>query len=92
MTLLQLPTVPCCYICILFKLHIYFSPRAVTLYDKPASYFKETPLDLQHKLFLKLAKDYEPFKPRYVQLPLQSLTRDLDLWHFSYQEYLCGIF
>ncbi|XP_053936429.1 chitobiosyldiphosphodolichol beta-mannosyltransferase isoform X1 [Cuculus canorus] len=40
--------------------------RAVTLYDRPASYFKETPLELQHHLYLKLAKDYEPFKPRYV--------------------------
>ncbi|KFZ46046.1 Chitobiosyldiphosphodolichol beta-mannosyltransferase, partial [Antrostomus carolinensis] len=37
---------------------------AVTLYDKPASYFKETPLELQHQLYMKLAKDYEPFKPR----------------------------
>uniref|UniRef100_A0A8C0B0M7 ALG1 mannosyltransferase n=1 Tax=Buteo japonicus TaxID=224669 RepID=A0A8C0B0M7_9AVES len=39
--------------------------KAVTLYDKPASYFKETPLELQHHLYVKLAKDYEPFKPRY---------------------------
>ncbi|POI23987.1 hypothetical protein CIB84_012265 [Bambusicola thoracicus] len=38
--------------------------RAVTLYDRPASYFKETPLELQHQLYLKLAKDYEPFKPQ----------------------------
>ncbi|KAM9291079.1 chitobiosyldiphosphodolichol beta-mannosyltransferase isoform 2-T3 [Morus bassanus] len=38
--------------------------KAVTLYDKPASYFKETPLELQHQLYMKLAKDYEPFKPR----------------------------
>ncbi|NXY16066.1 ALG1 mannosyltransferase, partial [Atrichornis clamosus] len=38
--------------------------KAVTLYDKPASYFKETPLDLQHDLYMKLAKDYEPFRPR----------------------------
>ncbi|NWI63217.1 ALG1 mannosyltransferase, partial [Todus mexicanus] len=38
--------------------------KAVTLYDKPASYFKETPLELQHRLYMKLAKDYEPFKPR----------------------------
>lgn len=49
------------------------------MYDKPASYFKETPLDLQHNLYMKLAKDYEPFKPRYVQvqLPTQSLTEGL---------------
>ncbi|NXN27357.1 ALG1 mannosyltransferase, partial [Nycticryphes semicollaris] len=38
--------------------------KAVTLYDKPASYFKETPLEVQHRLYMKLAKDYEPFKPR----------------------------
>uniref|UniRef100_A0A8B9SIG1 Chitobiosyldiphosphodolichol beta-mannosyltransferase n=1 Tax=Anas platyrhynchos TaxID=8839 RepID=A0A8B9SIG1_ANAPL len=36
--------------------------KAVTLYDRPASYFKETPLELQHQLYMKLAKDYEPFK------------------------------
>ncbi|XP_008934234.1 PREDICTED: chitobiosyldiphosphodolichol beta-mannosyltransferase-like, partial [Merops nubicus] len=38
--------------------------KAVTLYDKPASYFKETPLEVQHQLYMKLAKDYEAFKPR----------------------------
>ncbi|KAM6378922.1 chitobiosyldiphosphodolichol beta-mannosyltransferase isoform 2-T2 [Pluvialis apricaria] len=38
--------------------------KAVTLYDKPAAYFKETPLELQHRLYMKLSKDYEPFKPR----------------------------
>ncbi|NWI89148.1 ALG1 mannosyltransferase, partial [Pitta sordida] len=38
--------------------------KAVTLYDKPAAYFKETPLDLQHHLYLKLAQDYEPFRAR----------------------------
>ncbi|RLV94059.1 hypothetical protein DV515_00013254 [Chloebia gouldiae] len=58
-------------------LWVNFKIKAVTLYDKPASYFKETPLDLQHNLFMKLAKDYEPFKARYVQvqLPLQSLAK-----------------
>ncbi|KAG8453709.1 hypothetical protein GDO86_000367 [Hymenochirus boettgeri] len=35
---------------------------ASTLYDKPASVFQETPLELQHKLFIKLAEVYEPFK------------------------------
>uniref|UniRef100_A0A8C0B0I0 Chitobiosyldiphosphodolichol beta-mannosyltransferase n=1 Tax=Buteo japonicus TaxID=224669 RepID=A0A8C0B0I0_9AVES len=29
--------------------------KAVTLYDKPASYFKETPLELQHHLYVKLS-------------------------------------
>ncbi|XP_030315478.1 chitobiosyldiphosphodolichol beta-mannosyltransferase [Calypte anna] len=43
--------------------------KAVTLYDKPASYFKETPLELQHQLYMKLAKDYEPFKPQHVAEP-----------------------
>ncbi|NXA05724.1 ALG1 mannosyltransferase, partial [Sapayoa aenigma] len=38
------------------------SIKAVTLYDKPAAYFMETPLDLQHHLYMKLAKDYEPFR------------------------------
>uniref|UniRef100_A0A8C3LQV9 Chitobiosyldiphosphodolichol beta-mannosyltransferase n=1 Tax=Chrysolophus pictus TaxID=9089 RepID=A0A8C3LQV9_CHRPC len=28
--------------------------KAVTLYDRPASYFKETPLELQHQLYMKL--------------------------------------
>ncbi|XP_073218635.1 chitobiosyldiphosphodolichol beta-mannosyltransferase isoform X2 [Lepidochelys kempii] len=36
--------------------------KAITLYDKPAAFFKETPLELQHKLFMKLAKDCAPFK------------------------------
>ncbi|XP_032086840.1 chitobiosyldiphosphodolichol beta-mannosyltransferase isoform X2 [Thamnophis elegans] len=36
--------------------------RAITLYDKPASFFKETPLREQHKLFIRLSKDYAPFK------------------------------
>uniref|UniRef100_A0A663LRM2 Chitobiosyldiphosphodolichol beta-mannosyltransferase n=1 Tax=Athene cunicularia TaxID=194338 RepID=A0A663LRM2_ATHCN len=29
--------------------------KAVTMYDKPASYFKETPLELQHRLYMKLS-------------------------------------
>ncbi|ELW72147.1 Chitobiosyldiphosphodolichol beta-mannosyltransferase [Tupaia chinensis] len=36
--------------------------RAVTLYDRPASFFKETPLDLQHELFLKLARTHSAFR------------------------------
>ncbi|KAF2983697.1 hypothetical protein EK904_011453, partial [Melospiza melodia maxima] len=31
-------------------LWVNFKIKAVTLYDRPASYFKETPLDLQHNL------------------------------------------
>ncbi|KAF7236631.1 Chitobiosyldiphosphodolichol beta-mannosyltransferase, partial [Varanus komodoensis] len=40
--------------------------RAVTFHDKPASFFKETPLRVQHQLFMKLAKDYAPFKAQLV--------------------------
>ncbi|XP_027796281.1 chitobiosyldiphosphodolichol beta-mannosyltransferase isoform X1 [Marmota flaviventris] len=36
--------------------------KAVTVYDKPASFFKETPLDLQHELFMKLGCTYSPFR------------------------------
>ncbi|XP_021100086.1 chitobiosyldiphosphodolichol beta-mannosyltransferase isoform X2 [Heterocephalus glaber] len=35
--------------------------RAVTVYDKPASFFKETPLDLQHELFMKLGRTHSLF-------------------------------
>ncbi|XP_036876763.1 chitobiosyldiphosphodolichol beta-mannosyltransferase isoform X3 [Manis javanica] len=38
--------------------------RAVTVYDKPASFFKETPLDLQHQLFVKLGRTYSAFRAR----------------------------
>ncbi|XP_068765115.1 chitobiosyldiphosphodolichol beta-mannosyltransferase isoform X2 [Struthio camelus] len=48
------------------------SIKAVTLYDKPASYFKETPLELQHRLYMKLAKVYEPFKAQYVTESVNS--------------------
>ncbi|XP_021493032.1 chitobiosyldiphosphodolichol beta-mannosyltransferase isoform X1 [Meriones unguiculatus] len=36
--------------------------RAVTVYDKPPSFFKETPLELQHELFMKLSRTYSPFQ------------------------------
>ncbi|XP_028712126.1 chitobiosyldiphosphodolichol beta-mannosyltransferase isoform X1 [Peromyscus leucopus] len=36
--------------------------RAVTVYDKPASFYKETPLDLQHELFMKLSRTYSAFQ------------------------------
>ncbi|XP_025772613.1 chitobiosyldiphosphodolichol beta-mannosyltransferase [Puma concolor] len=36
--------------------------KAVTVYDKPASFFKETPLGLQHRLFMKLSCTYSAFK------------------------------
>ncbi|PNJ01964.1 ALG1 isoform 6, partial [Pongo abelii] len=37
---------------------------AVTVYDKPASFFKEAPLDLQHRLFMKLGGTHSPFRAR----------------------------
>ncbi|XP_032699697.1 chitobiosyldiphosphodolichol beta-mannosyltransferase [Lontra canadensis] len=42
--------------------------KAVTVYDKPASFFKETPLDLQHQLFMKLGCTYSAFKARSERL------------------------
>ncbi|NWH99258.1 ALG1 mannosyltransferase, partial [Tichodroma muraria] len=56
-------------------LWVNFKIKAVTLYDKPASYFKETPLDLQHNLYMKLAKAYKPFKPRYYRAVSPSADR-----------------
>uniref|UniRef100_A0A8C9AQB8 Glycosyltransferase subfamily 4-like N-terminal domain-containing protein n=1 Tax=Prolemur simus TaxID=1328070 RepID=A0A8C9AQB8_PROSS len=41
-----------------------WSIRAVTLYDKPAAFFKETPLDLQHELFMKLGRTHAAFRAR----------------------------
>ncbi|XP_066131044.1 chitobiosyldiphosphodolichol beta-mannosyltransferase [Saccopteryx bilineata] len=38
--------------------------KAVTVYDKPASFFKETPLDAQHRLFMKLSHTYSVFRAR----------------------------
>ncbi|XP_005391306.1 PREDICTED: chitobiosyldiphosphodolichol beta-mannosyltransferase isoform X2 [Chinchilla lanigera] len=38
--------------------------RAVTVYDKPATFFKETPLDLQHELFMKLGRTHSLFRAR----------------------------
>ncbi|XP_044088470.1 chitobiosyldiphosphodolichol beta-mannosyltransferase [Neovison vison] len=42
--------------------------KAVTVYDKPASFFKKTPLDLQHQLFMKLGCTYSAFKARSEHL------------------------
>uniref|UniRef100_A0A2K6QRE2 Chitobiosyldiphosphodolichol beta-mannosyltransferase n=1 Tax=Rhinopithecus roxellana TaxID=61622 RepID=A0A2K6QRE2_RHIRO len=36
----------------------------MTVYDKPASFFKETPLDMQHRLFMKLGGMHSPFRAR----------------------------
>ncbi|KAM4598344.1 chitobiosyldiphosphodolichol beta-mannosyltransferase [Polymixia lowei] len=37
--------------------------KATTLYDKPPAIFRETPLSLQHELFVRLAKNYPQFQP-----------------------------
>nr|XP_046270282.1 chitobiosyldiphosphodolichol beta-mannosyltransferase [Scatophagus argus] len=36
--------------------------KATTLYDRPASIFRETPLRLQHELFVRLANTYPQFQ------------------------------
>lgn len=51
-------------LCILSPSHC----RAVTLYDKPASFFKETPLDLQHELFMKLGRTHSLFRAWCVSI------------------------
>lgn len=45
--------------CILF-------PRASTLYDKPPSIFRETPLKLRHELFIRMASAYPQFRAWWV--------------------------
>ncbi|XP_031421481.1 chitobiosyldiphosphodolichol beta-mannosyltransferase [Clupea harengus] len=39
-----------------------WSIKATTLYDKPPLIFKETPLEHQHELFMKMARVYPQFK------------------------------
>uniref|UniRef100_A0A8W4F8B3 ALG1 chitobiosyldiphosphodolichol beta-mannosyltransferase n=1 Tax=Sus scrofa TaxID=9823 RepID=A0A8W4F8B3_PIG len=53
--------------------------KAVTVYDKPASFFKETPLDLQHQLFMKLSRIYSVFRAR-------SEPSDLDMERSAFTE------
>lgn len=36
--------------------------RATTLYDRPASFFRETPVEVQHELFLRLASTHPQFQ------------------------------
>ncbi|XP_004478419.1 chitobiosyldiphosphodolichol beta-mannosyltransferase isoform X2 [Dasypus novemcinctus] len=43
-------------------LAVNWSIKAVTVHDKPASFFKETPLDVQHQLFVKLAHTHPAFR------------------------------
>ncbi|XP_029912922.1 chitobiosyldiphosphodolichol beta-mannosyltransferase isoform X1 [Myripristis murdjan] len=37
--------------------------KATTLYDRPASVFRETPVRLQHELFMRLARTHPQFLP-----------------------------
>uniref|UniRef100_A0A673IKD9 Chitobiosyldiphosphodolichol beta-mannosyltransferase n=1 Tax=Sinocyclocheilus rhinocerous TaxID=307959 RepID=A0A673IKD9_9TELE len=37
--------------------------EATTLYDKPPPIFRETPLKLQHELFIRMGSTYLPFRP-----------------------------
>ncbi|XP_006874961.1 PREDICTED: chitobiosyldiphosphodolichol beta-mannosyltransferase [Chrysochloris asiatica] len=41
-----------------------WSIKAVTVHDQPASFFRETPLDLQHRLFMKLGCVHPVFRAR----------------------------
>ncbi|XP_069037136.1 chitobiosyldiphosphodolichol beta-mannosyltransferase isoform X2 [Lepisosteus oculatus] len=45
-------------------LHRNWDIKATTLYDKPPMIFKEASLESKHSLFLKMAKDFPPFKTR----------------------------
>ncbi|XP_068193916.1 chitobiosyldiphosphodolichol beta-mannosyltransferase [Antennarius striatus] len=38
--------------------------RATTLYDRPAAVFRETPLELRHRLFVRLARIHPQFQDR----------------------------
>ncbi|XP_048465713.1 chitobiosyldiphosphodolichol beta-mannosyltransferase [Rhincodon typus] len=50
-------------------LRVNWNIKATTLYDCPSPIFRETPLELQHKLFKKLAKDFDAFKARSESVP-----------------------
>ncbi|KAM9391635.1 chitobiosyldiphosphodolichol beta-mannosyltransferase [Pholidichthys leucotaenia] len=45
-------------------LQINWGLKATTLYDRPASIFRETPLEQQHELFMRLAETYPQFRHR----------------------------
>ncbi|MBN3313628.1 ALG1 mannosyltransferase, partial [Atractosteus spatula] len=59
-------------------LHRNWNIKATTLYDKPPLIFKEASLESKHSLFLKMAEDFPPFKPRAVRTGC-SQTAELDL-------------
>ncbi|KAK6476148.1 chitobiosyldiphosphodolichol beta-mannosyltransferase [Huso huso] len=56
-----------------------WSIKATTLYDKPPSIFKEAVLDDQHRLYMKLAKDYSPFRREPVGDPTEERTAFTEL-------------
>ncbi|XP_054463131.1 chitobiosyldiphosphodolichol beta-mannosyltransferase isoform X1 [Anoplopoma fimbria] len=41
--------------------------RATTLYDRPASVFRETPLKLQHELFIRLSNTHPQFRSSWSE-------------------------
>ncbi|XP_078414437.1 chitobiosyldiphosphodolichol beta-mannosyltransferase [Cetorhinus maximus] len=59
-------------------LRVNWNIKAITLYDCPSPIFRETPLELQHELFKKLANDFAPFKGR-----CQSVHSDLEQTAFT---------
>ncbi|XP_069762398.1 chitobiosyldiphosphodolichol beta-mannosyltransferase isoform X2 [Narcine bancroftii] len=50
-------------------LRVNWSIKAITLYDSPSPIFRESPLELQHVLFKKLADDFAPFRARTESVP-----------------------
>ncbi|XP_063077511.1 chitobiosyldiphosphodolichol beta-mannosyltransferase [Engraulis encrasicolus] len=50
---------------------------ATTLYDKPPLIFKETPLESQHQLFMKMAKTYPQFQAS------EPMSEDMELTAFT---------
>ncbi|XP_041061885.1 chitobiosyldiphosphodolichol beta-mannosyltransferase isoform X5 [Carcharodon carcharias] len=59
-------------------LRVNWNIKAITLYDRPSPIFRETPLELQHELFKKLANDFAPFKGRS-----ESVHSDLEQTAFT---------
>ncbi|KAL0992580.1 hypothetical protein UPYG_G00095280 [Umbra pygmaea] len=55
--------------------------KATTLYDKPPAIFKETPVELQHNLFMRLSQSYPQF-----QACGEKPSRQLDRTAFTIQD------
>ncbi|XP_029692370.1 chitobiosyldiphosphodolichol beta-mannosyltransferase [Takifugu rubripes] len=51
--------------------------RATTLYDRPASFFRETPLEVQHELFLRLANTHPQFQSSSSEQEEETLEKTL---------------